>query len=39
MDEVNPTEERHPVLELEIGGALFLLSGRVKQFNLHILFL
>ena len=38
MDEINPTEERHPVLELEIGEALFLLSGRAKQFNSHILF-
>ena len=39
MDEVNPIEERHPELGLEIGEALFLPTGRVKQFNSHILFM
>ena len=39
MDEINPIEERHPKLELEIGEALFLPTGRVNQFNSHILFM
>ena len=39
VGEVNPIEERHPKLELEIGEALFLPTGRVNQFNSHILFM
>ena len=38
MDQVNFIEERHSELALEIGEALFLPTGSVKQFNSYFIF-